>query len=127
MGSVTWLGQLLECAALEAYRDPQTWFTARDEIKRILTAHLATKSTAHWLSILEPAGYWCSDVLTWGQLMGSQAFQAIDMVQEVACRGGSRLRTTRCPIRIDGEVFKSAKPAPSIGEHTAQILREFCS
>ena len=30
-------------------------------------------------------------------------------------------------IRIDGEVFKSAKPAPAIGEHTAQILQEFCS
>ena len=127
MGSVTWLGQLLGCPALEAYRDPRTWFTARDKIKHILTAHLATKSTGHWLSILEPAGYWCSDVLTWSQLMENQAFQAIDMVQEVACRGGSRLRTTRCPIRIDGEVFKSAKPAPAIGEHTAQILQEFHS
>ncbi|HYW41960.1 MAG TPA: CaiB/BaiF CoA-transferase family protein [Bryobacteraceae bacterium] len=125
MGSVTWLGKLLECPALEAYREPQSWFTARDEIKRTLASHLAARSTAHWLSILEPAGYWSSDVLTWPQLMSHESFQALDMVQEVACRGGSVLRTTRCPIRIDGEIFKSAKPAPAVGEHTARILEEF--
>jgi crotonobetainyl-CoA:carnitine CoA-transferase CaiB-like acyl-CoA transferase len=56
--------------------------------------------------------------------MRGEAFQALDMVQEVVCRGGSVLRTTRCPIRIDGEVFKSPKPAPAVGEHTARILEE---
>jgi crotonobetainyl-CoA:carnitine CoA-transferase CaiB-like acyl-CoA transferase len=125
MGSVIRLGELLGCAALAAYCDPRSWFTARDEIKNALVSHLATESTAHWLSLLEPAGYWCSDVLTWEKLMGSEAFQAIDMVQDVACRGGSMLRTTRCPIRIDGEIYKSARPAPAIGEHTGRILDEF--
>jgi crotonobetainyl-CoA:carnitine CoA-transferase CaiB-like acyl-CoA transferase len=127
MGSVTRLGELLGCTALDSYRDPQSWFNARDEIKKALVSHLDTQPTSHWLSLLEPAGYWCSDVLTWQQLIGSDAFQAIDMVQEVACRGGSMLRTTRCPIRIDGEIYKSTRPAPAIGEHTARILDEFLS
>jgi CoA:oxalate CoA-transferase len=125
MGSVTRLGELLGCAALEAYTDPQSWFTARDEIKRTLAAHLASRSTADWLAILEPAGYWCADVLSWPELMRTAAFQALDMVQEVACRGGSLLRTTRCPIRIDGRIFKSDKPAPAVGEHSARIVKEF--
>ena len=127
MGSVVQLGTLLECPALAAYTDPQTWFTARDEIKRTLAAHLASRSTSDWLSRLEPAGYWCADVLTWPELMSREAFQVLDMVQEVRCRGGSMLRTTRCPIRIDGEVFKSAMPAPVVGEHTVRILEEFRS
>jgi len=125
MGSVTQLGKLLQSTALEAYTEPQSWFTARDEIKAALARHLAAQPTSHWLSVLEPAGYWCSDVLTWSGLMSRESFQALDMVQEVTCRGGSVLRTTRCPIRIDGELFKSSKPAPAIGEHTAQILGEF--
>jgi CoA:oxalate CoA-transferase len=125
MGSVTQLGKLLGCAVLEAYTEPEQWFTARDQIKRTLAAHLAMRSTAHWLSILEPAGYWCSDVLTWTELMSREPFQALHMVQEVICRGGSVLRTTRCPIRIDGELFMSSKPAPGVGEHTAGIRREF--
>lgn len=125
MGSVTQLGKLLGCAALEEYREPESWFTRRDEIKRTLAGRLAERATGHWLAILEPAGYWCSNVLTWSQLMGLESFQTIEMMQEVICRGGSILRTTRCPIRIDGAIFKSSKPAPAIGEHTARILEEF--
>jgi crotonobetainyl-CoA:carnitine CoA-transferase CaiB-like acyl-CoA transferase len=125
MGSVADLARLSQCEALEAYADPRSWFTARDEIKAALAAHLATQSTGRWLSILEPAGYWCSDVLTWPELMRHESFQALDMLQDVACRGGSVLRTTRCPIRMDGKVFKSAKPAPGVGEHTARIALEF--
>jgi CoA:oxalate CoA-transferase len=125
MGSVTELGVLLGCPALEEYRDPRSWFTARDEIKRALAALLTRQSTAHWLSILEPAGYWCAGVLTWSDLMSRESFRVLDMVQEVVCRGGSVLRTTRCPIRIDGEIFKSAKPAPAVGQHTDAIWGEF--
>jgi crotonobetainyl-CoA:carnitine CoA-transferase CaiB-like acyl-CoA transferase len=125
MGSVTELGRLLGCAALEGYSDPRSWFTARDQIKAALALHLAARPTSYWLSLLEPAGYWCSDVLTWPELMAQESFRALDMVQDIVCRGGSALRTTRCPIRIDGEVLKSARPAPAVGEHTADILREF--
>ena len=124
MGSVTELGRLLDCEALAAYADPQSWFTSRDEIKRILVAHLRAQTSAHWLGILEPAGYWSSDVLSWSKLMRSEAFGALDMVQDVQCSGGSMLRTTRCPIRIDGEVYKSARPAPKIGQDTVRILKE---
>jgi crotonobetainyl-CoA:carnitine CoA-transferase CaiB-like acyl-CoA transferase len=76
------------------------------------------------LKILEAAGYWASDVLTWEALMRTEAFTSLDMVQEIVCPGGSILRTTRCPIRIDGEVYKSARPAPAIGQDTARILEE---
>jgi crotonobetainyl-CoA:carnitine CoA-transferase CaiB-like acyl-CoA transferase len=124
MGSVTELGRLLGCDALAAYADPRSWFTARDEVKRILATHLATHTTAHWLGILEPAGYWSSEVLAWKDLLNSEAFQALDMVQEVKCPGGVLLRTTRCPIRIDGEIYKSPRPAPAIGQDTARILEQ---
>jgi len=124
MGSVTELGKLLDCPALQAFTDPKSWFTERDRIKEVLAAHLTGAATEHWLSILEPAGYWCSDVLTWPELLRSEAFLALDMVQEITCRCGSVLRTTRCPIRIDGEIYKSAKPAPAVGEDTASIWEE---
>jgi hypothetical protein len=35
--------------------------------------------------------------------------------QEVAGRDGSVLRTTRCPIRIDGEVTKALRVRPASG------------
>jgi crotonobetainyl-CoA:carnitine CoA-transferase CaiB-like acyl-CoA transferase len=125
MGSVIRLGELLSCQALAQYRDPQSWFTARDEIKRALATHLTSRPTVHWLALLEPAGYWCSDVLTWPELMREEAFQSLGMLQEVRRGQGQPLRTTRCPVRIDGEIYRSSKPAPAIGEHTAAIWDEF--
>jgi crotonobetainyl-CoA:carnitine CoA-transferase CaiB-like acyl-CoA transferase len=125
MGSVTRLGELLNCPALLAYSDPKSLFDRRDEIKRILADHLKMQTTAFWLSILEPADVWCSDVYTWPKLFQDEAFQVLDMLQEVCGRTGISLRTTRCPIRIDGEILKSAQGAPRIGEHTEQIAREF--
>jgi crotonobetainyl-CoA:carnitine CoA-transferase CaiB-like acyl-CoA transferase len=34
------------------------------------------------------------------------------------------MKTTRCPLRIDRQVLRSPRPAPAIGEHTQEILRE---
>jgi crotonobetainyl-CoA:carnitine CoA-transferase CaiB-like acyl-CoA transferase len=125
MGSVTRLGELLNCPALVAFSDPKSLFDCRDEIKRILADHLKTRKTADWLSILEPADIWCSDVYTWPKLIQDEAFKVLDMVQDVSRRSGVSLRTTRCPIRIDGEILKNSQGAPRLGEHTQQIAREF--
>jgi len=125
MGSVTRLGELLGCPALLAYSDPKSLFDRRDEIKAILAAHLKTGATTRWLSILEPADVWCSDVYTWPKLFEQEGFQALDMIQEAGTQAGVRLRTTRCPIRIDGELLKSPRGAPRLGEHTEGLAREF--
>lgn len=125
MGSVTRLAELLGCPALACYTDPATWFTQRDAIKAVLVAHLATDTTAAWLARLEPADYWCADVLTWQRLRDHDAFRALAMTQHVSRANGARLETTRCPIRIDGQVLTSPLGAPKVGEHTATIANEF--
>jgi len=125
MGSIIRLGELLECAALTTYTAPASLFDQRDEIKSILVHHLKDKGTAHWLSILEPADVWCADVLTWDRLFEHEGFTALGMVQTVDSRASAVIRTTRCPIRIDGEVLTSRMAAPRIGEHNAEILSEF--
>jgi crotonobetainyl-CoA:carnitine CoA-transferase CaiB-like acyl-CoA transferase len=125
MGSVTRLGELLDCAQLTDFVDPKSWFSERDTIKSILAQHLATQTTAHWLSRLEPADYWCADVLTWPKLIAQPAFQHLQMTQHVARSNGASLETTRCPIRIDGAILTSPVGAPKIGEHSEAIRREF--
>lgn len=130
MGSIVRLRQLLECPALTTYEDPARLFDERDEIKSILVHHLRQRTTNYWLSILEPADIWCSDVLTWDRLFQHPGFTALDMVQAVTRVGNSDqrpvvMRTTRCPIRIDGELLTSTRPAPRVGEHTELLRREF--
>lgn len=125
MGSIIKLGELLELPALAAYSDPATWFTQRDEIKALIAAHLRTRPTAEWLSRLESADYWCAEVHSWSKLWGTDAFKALDWEQEVARDDGPTLKTTRCPITIDGQRFKSPRGAPRVGQHTAKIQQEF--
>lgn len=125
MGQIPRLGELLGCPALSAYADPKTWFSSRDEIKATLRDHIATQSTAHWLSILEPADIWCAEVMSWEKLRSTPGYAALDMEQEVLCPGGTPLKTLRCPIRIDGEIQKYPKGAPSIGQDSARIAAEF--
>ena len=125
MGSLTRLGELVSCPAVSTYTAPESLFDKRDEIKSILVHHLKAQSTAHWLSLLEPADVWCADVLTWDRLIAHDGFKVLDFLQTVDSRPGAKMRTTRCPIRIDGEMFISPVAAPRIGEHNASIESEF--
>ncbi len=125
MGSIPQLGTLLECAPLLHYKEVALAFTKRDEIKQILAAHLATASTGHWLAILEAADIWCADVLRWDRLVEHEGFQSLGMLQEVEMTDGYRYATTRCPVRMDGQVLRSPKGSPKLGEDTTKIRQEF--
>ncbi len=125
MGSVPRLGELLDCPALMQYQDPASWFSQRDEIKAILVGHLATQPVKHWLDRLVPADYWCAEVLSWETLRKEEAYRALDWEQTVTLAGGSEMKTSRCPIRIDGEIYKSPQSAPRVGQHSDTIRKEF--
>lgn len=120
------LADLLELEALEPYRDaPDTWFTARDEIKRIIADLLMTRSTQHWLDILEPADIWCAKVLDWAELLESEGFRNLDILQTVTREDNVSIRTTRSPIRVNGQRPTTDRAAPRVGEHTKAIREEF--
>ena len=125
MGSIPVLAQLLGCPELLPFQSPAQAFNQRDEIKAILAAHLASDSTQKWLSILEPADIWCADVLNWETLLAHEGFKVLDMVQEVEMQDGYKYKTTRCPIRIDGELLTSSTGSPKLGQDNEKILSEF--
>jgi crotonobetainyl-CoA:carnitine CoA-transferase CaiB-like acyl-CoA transferase len=125
MGSVIRLGELLGSQALMAFSDPKSWFLERDKIKSILVEHLQTQTTQAWLNVLEPADYWCADVYTWERLLAHEGFQTLNMVHEISRPGSKSLKTTGCPIRINGLRPNSTKWAPRIGENNEELEREF--
>jgi CoA:oxalate CoA-transferase len=124
MQPIVRLGELLNCTPLLRYTDPKALFDQRDEIKTILVEHLRQHTTAHWLGILEPADVWCADVFNWDRLFEHEAFHTLDMVQNIGSGTDRSMRTTRCPIRIDGALLTSPRGAPRIGEHNNAITAE---
>jgi crotonobetainyl-CoA:carnitine CoA-transferase CaiB-like acyl-CoA transferase len=110
---------------LEPYFDRNRWFAERDTIKKVLADHLAVQTTQYWIDRLQPIDYWCAPVMTWPELLAHEGFRVLDMLQDVVRPSGASVRTTRCPIRIDGELMLSDRGAPRLGEHNAEIDRAF--
>jgi CoA:oxalate CoA-transferase len=119
------LESLLGLAELAQFADPKSWFAQRDAIKRILAEKLASQPTAHWLAILEPADIWCAKVLDWAELMASEGFRALDMLQTVTREDNVSITTTRSPLRVDGVRARTQRAAPLVGEQSAKIRAEF--
>jgi CoA:oxalate CoA-transferase len=120
------LADLLGIEELAPYREePATWFTARDEIKAVIAAKIATRSVDEWLEILEPADVWCSKVLDWNELLDSDAFKELDMLQTVERGDNVSILTTRSPLRVNGRRRHVANAAPRIGEHNEAIRAEY--
>ncbi len=119
------LGELLDLNSIKDLHDQKEWFTKRDEIKKDIGDWIEKQTTEHWLSILEPADIWCAKVLDWETMVKHEGFKILDMVQRIKRDDGLDIETLRCPIKIDGEIFKSNKAAPKIGNDNNSIMKEF--
>ena len=119
------LGELLDLNSIKDLHDQKEWFTKRDEIKKDIGDWIEKQTTQHWLSILEPADIWCAKVLDWETMVKHEGFKILDMVQRIKRDDGLNIETLRCPIKIDGEIFKSSKAAPKIGNDNNSIIKEF--
>lgn len=125
MGEMERLDRAFDDQRLKPWVEGELYFSHRDEVKAVITEILAEKGTNHWLARLEQVGYWCSDVYDYDKLTQSKAYQALDMEQVIARSEGTQIRTTRCPIHINGETLMSNKAAPRLGEDTKAIAEEF--
>ncbi len=103
---------------------PSAAFKRRDEIKRAIASHLGDQTTASWLARMQPVDIWCAEVLDWPALFASEAFRRIDMLQTLIGADRHEIRTTRSPIRVDGEREHCLSAAPRIGEHTEALRAE---
>ncbi len=123
--SLKTLAELMEIEGLDAfYDDPKAMMRERDATKGILAKAIATRTTADWLAILQPADIWCSEVLDWPQMLASEAFATLDFQQTIHRSNNTQLNALRGPVRVDGQTLKSERAAPALGEHTEMILSQ---
>jgi crotonobetainyl-CoA:carnitine CoA-transferase CaiB-like acyl-CoA transferase len=119
------LAALMEIPELERwFGDPRALIRDRDAIKAILSEAVATRPTDDWLAILQPADIWCAEVLDWPQLLESEAFRRLGMIQRIEGTGVA-LDTLRGPLRIDGQPLISRRAAPSLGADRDRIIEDF--
>tara|TARA_R110002096_G_scaffold419345_1_gene623947 strand:- start:2359 stop:3519 length:1161 start_codon:yes stop_codon:yes gene_type:complete len=115
------VARLLDAPEIAGFAQSEA-FSRCDEIKAIVARICAKKPVQHWLDILEPAGIWCAPVLDWPGFVASEGFAALDPVQTIRTGSGAEARTTRCPIRLDGQILRGPDAAPALGADTAMIF-----
>lgn len=124
MSDLSTLARALYCKALTRYTAEHA-FADRDEIKKIITDHVLQHASAFWLKKLHEHKLWAMEVFDWHDMTGHEAYQVLEMEQEISTGKGDKFTTTRCPIRINGQRIFSKNPAPQLGEHTKKIYNEF--
>ena len=118
------LGELLDLEFLKSLHDQKIWFTERDTIKKQIGDWVVNQSTQEILNILEPADIWCAEVLDWENMLKHEGFKILDMTQRIKSLDGLDIKTLRCPIRVDGKIYKSDLAAPKVGQDNEKIIKE---
>lgn len=114
------LNGALQCPQLASYGEEDN-FSKRDEIKRVIATRLLEQPNEYWLQRTEALDLWVMPVLNWEQMRATGGYRELQMEQEVVLPDNRSFSTTRCPIRINGTLLTSSRPAPAIGEHTEYI------
>jgi crotonobetainyl-CoA:carnitine CoA-transferase CaiB-like acyl-CoA transferase len=85
---------------------------------------LATRTTAEWLEILDRAQVPCAPILTREAVLEHPQVLANEIVRESEHPHAGAMREARPPERLDGTPSEIRRPAPLLGEHTDEVLRE---
>jgi crotonobetainyl-CoA:carnitine CoA-transferase CaiB-like acyl-CoA transferase len=96
----------------------------RLELEEELNDILRQSSTARWLEIFEDCGLPAGPVLTISQMHEDPQTIARNMIAEVDHPTAGTVRAIGMPVKFSGSETSDNGPAPLLGQHTTQILRE---
>ncbi len=90
-----------------------------------MNAVLATRTKAEWVEAFDAAGVPAGPVHSIGEALEHPQTRARDMVVELAHPQAGRTRALGCPIHFSATPARVTRPAPMLGEHTRELLREY--
>ena len=102
--------------------------TARKEnlpvLVELMNAVLATRTRAEWLAAFDAAGVPAGPVHSIGEALEHPQTLAREMVVETNHPQAGPVKSIGCPIRFSATPASVTRPAPLLGEHSREVLRE---
>jgi crotonobetainyl-CoA:carnitine CoA-transferase CaiB-like acyl-CoA transferase len=89
-----------------------------------MNAVLSTKTRAEWLAAFDAAGVPAGPVHSIGEALTHPQTLARAMVVETTHPQAGAVKSIGCPIRFSATPAAVTRPAPLLGEHTREVLRE---
>ena len=96
----------------------------RPALVSALEAALAARDTDEWVQALLEAGVPCGAIHDYGQVVADPHTLAREMVVEVEHPVEGVVRALGVPVKLSETPGAVRRPAPLLGEHTAEVLRE---
>jgi crotonobetainyl-CoA:carnitine CoA-transferase CaiB-like acyl-CoA transferase len=96
----------------------------RDEVNRRIEAATRTRSSAEWVERLNEAGVPCGPINNIAEVFADPQVRHIGIVQPVEHAKLGKLELVGQPVRLSKAKSSLRAPAPDLGEHTDEILRE---
>lgn len=112
------------------WREDARFATNRDRMAHLavlvdlMNAVMRTRTRAEWQAAFDAAGVPAGPVHTIGEALSHPQTLARGMVVETNHPQAGETRAIGCPIHFSASPDRSSTPAPLLGQHTREVLRE---
>lgn len=110
---------------LLVYDDPKSLFDKRDEIWEKLAALTRTWSTADLIAAMLAVDIWCGEVKTHLQAADDPQVRHMGMITSYEHPTAGTVKVVAPAVKMSETPATIERPAPLVGQHSAEILREF--
>jgi crotonobetainyl-CoA:carnitine CoA-transferase CaiB-like acyl-CoA transferase len=97
----------------------------RDDIRRAFMPAFRTRATAEWLDILLAEDIWCSPVYSFAEVETDPQVLHNGIITSYQHPTVGTVRAVGLPVNFLGTPAEIRRPAPLLGQHTAEVLGEF--
>ncbi|MFN0164476.1 MAG: CaiB/BaiF CoA transferase family protein [Burkholderiales bacterium] len=113
-----------DLAADPRYASMRTRNAHIDALYDMVGEALRTRTTAAWIDALQTADIPAGPMHTLDSLLDDPHLAAVGLVRKVEHPTEGTIRTLRAPVVWPGIAPEAMRPAPGLGEHGAEVLRE---
>ncbi len=99
-------------------------FKNRPELQAIFRERFATDTTEHWVSRLEEQDILCAPVRSLEEALADPQTEVNRMIVEMEGPRGGTVKVLDAPIRMSATPNELRRPAPHLGQHNEEVLRE---
>jgi CoA:oxalate CoA-transferase len=95
-----------------------------NDLKVILDAVFKAKTIDQWMEALEAAGVPCAPINTVDKVINDPQIKAREMIVDLEHPVAGHMKVPGVPIKLSATPGSVDTPAPLLGQHTAEILKE---